>query len=66
MIVETVLQDRKESSAIVENGSAGGEGLLIFEKNDTPVLKKMKEGITFFADDSFNNEMAMKEETGIQ
>jgi len=61
MIVEKVLQDRKELSTIVENWSADGESLLIFEKDDTLVLKKMKKGITSFADDSFNDEMTMEE-----
>lgn len=61
MIVEKVLQDREELRTIVESWSADGESLLIFEKEDTLVLKKMKKGITSFADDSFNDEMTMEE-----
>ena len=61
MIVEKVLQDSKELRTIVENWSSGGESLLIFEKDDTLVLKKMKKKLTSFADDSFNDQMTMEE-----
>ena len=47
MIVEKVLQDREELRTIVESWSADGESLLIFEKEDTLVLKKIKKIISF-------------------
>jgi hypothetical protein len=61
MIVEKVLHNRKELRTIVENWSVDGESLLIFERDDTLVLKKMKKSITAFADDSFDDEMTMEE-----
>lgn len=61
MLKERILQNRKELMTIVNGWSDEGERLLIFEKDDTLVLKKMKRSITAFADDSYNDKMSMGE-----
>lgn len=61
MIVEKVLQDPQELMSIIAGWSKEGERLLIFEKDDTLVLKKMKKSITSFADNSYHDEMTMEE-----
>lgn len=61
MLAERILQDKSELISIIDNWSAAGEKLLIFEKEDTLVLKKMSTKITGFADDSYNDKMTMDE-----
>ncbi|MCK4766567.1 MAG: hypothetical protein KAW12_30520 [Candidatus Aminicenantes bacterium] len=61
MLVEKILQDRDELIAIVNKWSDEDERLLVFEKDDTLVLKKMKWNLSGFADDSYNDEMSMEE-----
>jgi hypothetical protein len=61
MLKERILQNREELMTIINDWSDEGERLLIFEKDDTLVLKKMKRGITAFADDSYNDKMSMDE-----
>lgn len=61
MLAERILQDKSELISIIDNWSAGNEKLLIFEKGDTLVLKKMSTKISSFADDSYNDKMTMDE-----
>jgi len=42
MLVEKVVQDRNELMTIVDRWSEKGGKLLLFEKNDTLVLKKIR------------------------
>ena len=61
MLVEKILQDRSELMAIVDKWSNEEEKLLIFENDDTLVLKKMRRSISGFADNSYNDKMTMEE-----
>jgi len=61
MLVEKILHDRNELIAIVNKWSDEDERLLVFEKDDTLVLKKMKWSFSGFADNSYNDEMTMEE-----
>jgi hypothetical protein len=61
MLAERILHDKSELISIIDNWSAGGEKLLLFEKGDTLVLKKMSTKISSFADDSYNDKMTMDE-----
>lgn len=61
MLVEKVVQDRSELMTIINRWSDKSGKLLILEKNDTLVLKKVRNGISGFADNSFGDEMSMEE-----
>ncbi|MCP5045950.1 MAG: hypothetical protein GY940_02190 [bacterium] len=61
MLVEKVLQNREELMSIVNKWSNEDEKLLIFEKDDTLVLKKMTQRLSGFADNSYNDEMSMED-----
>lgn len=61
MLVEKILQDRKDLLTVVNNWSQEGERLLIYENDDTLILKKMKKSISSYADDSYDDEMSMEE-----
>jgi hypothetical protein len=61
MLEEMILQDRSELIAIVDKWSHEEEKILIFENDDTLLLKKMRRSVSCFADDSFNDKMTMEE-----
>ena len=61
MVVEKILQDRKDLLTVVNSWSQEGERLLIYENDDTLVLKKMKKNISTYADDSYDDKMSMEE-----
>ncbi len=61
MLAERILQDPKELLSIVDNWSKKGERLLVYEKGDTLVLKRMNKGLSAFADDSSGDRMSMEE-----
>ena len=61
MLVEKVLQNREELISIINQWSNEDEKLLIFEKDDTLLLKKMAQRFFRFADNSYNDEMSMEE-----
>jgi hypothetical protein len=61
MVLEKILQDRQDLLSVVNNWSREGERLLIYENDDTLVLKKMKKSISTYADDSYNDRMSMEE-----
>ena len=61
MLEEMILQDRSELIAIVDKWSDEEDKILIFENDDTLVLKKMKRNLSCFADDSYNDKMTMDE-----
>ena len=61
MLEEKILQDRSELIAIVDKWSDEEEKILIYESDDTLVLKKMRRSISCFADDSYNDKMTMDE-----
>ena len=53
--------DRNDLLTVVNNWSQEGERLLIYENDDTLVLKKMKRSISTYADDSYGDKMSMDE-----
>jgi len=61
MLEEMILQDRNELIAIVDKWSDEEDKILIFENDDTLVLKKMKRSLSCYADDSYNDKMTMDE-----
>lgn len=61
MLVEKILQDRGELMTIIKKWSGEGDHLLVYEKEDTLVLKKMKRSLADFADNSYNDKMSMDE-----
>ncbi len=61
MWVDKVMQNKKEIMKIVDDWSRGNERLVVFEKDDTLVLKKMKKSLASFADNSYGDEMNLEE-----
>lgn len=60
-VVEKIVQDRNDLFAVVSNWSQEGDRLLIYENDDTLVLKKMRKSISTYAEDSFGDKMSMEE-----
>jgi hypothetical protein len=61
MLEEKILQDRSELIAIFAKWSDDEEKILVYENDDTLVLKKMRRRVSCFADDSYNDQMTMDE-----
>lgn len=61
MKVDIGLLSKKELMTVVDNWTHDGERLAIFEKGDTLVLKKVRTGLSAFADNAYGDQMSLAE-----
>ena len=61
MLAERILQNKSELMSMIDKWSVNDEKLIVFERDDTLVLKKMNRKMSNFANNAHDDDMTMED-----